>query len=238
MFKQTKKIRIFQDIIEQIEDAIHEGKLSGGDRLPPERELTEILGTSRGTLREALRVLEEKGLIVIKTGAAGGAIVRSSPPHRMTESIFRLIKTWKVSMHDIAEFRIGVEGTTAYLAAGKASKKDIAELKSLLSKAEKCVEGGTAKWDEFIAFDNAIHIKLAQISGNKLFEVVIDSVHENISQYYDRLLKKDLSFMQENISDLKNIVKAVYDGNQEKAREEVQNHVRTFNTYMERKEFL
>ena len=77
LFRAAKQNRIFQDVVEQIQEAIIEGHLKVGDRLPPERELKEMLQTSRSTLREALRVLEQKGLIEIKLGMGGGAVVKT-----------------------------------------------------------------------------------------------------------------------------------------------------------------
>ena len=72
MFRAAKQSRIFQDIVDQIQEAILDGRFKAGDMLPSERELKEMFQTSRGTLREALRVLEQKGLIEIKLGVGGG----------------------------------------------------------------------------------------------------------------------------------------------------------------------
>ncbi len=74
MFQKAKQNRIFQDVVDQIQEAILQGRLKAGNKLPSERELQEIFQTSRGTLREALRVLEQKGLITIKTGVSGGPL--------------------------------------------------------------------------------------------------------------------------------------------------------------------
>jgi len=75
MFKQAKQNRVFQDVVEQIQDAILGGKLA------PRHKNFRRNGNSRicstpvgGTLREALRVLEQKGLIEIKLGVAGGPL--------------------------------------------------------------------------------------------------------------------------------------------------------------------
>jgi len=92
MFQEAKQNRIFQDVIVQIQEAILQGKLKAGDKLPPERELKEMFKTSRGTLREALRVLEQKGLIRIKTGVNGGAIVKPLTTHQVSESLALLIR--------------------------------------------------------------------------------------------------------------------------------------------------
>lgn len=58
MFQEARQNRTFQNVIDQIQEAILQGRLKAGDKLPPERELKEMFNTSRGTLREALRVLE------------------------------------------------------------------------------------------------------------------------------------------------------------------------------------
>ena len=87
MFRTARQNRVYQDIVEQIQDAILNGQLKVGDMLPPERELKEVFQTSRGTLREALRVLEERGLIEIKLGTGGGAVVKAVSSDRVAESL-------------------------------------------------------------------------------------------------------------------------------------------------------
>ena len=93
LFRAAKQNRIFQDVVEQIQEAIIEGHLQVGDRLPAERELKEMLQTSRSTLREALRVLEQKGLIEIKLGMGGGAVVKAVTPDLMVDSLDLLIRS-------------------------------------------------------------------------------------------------------------------------------------------------
>ena len=131
MFTQAKQSRVFQDVIYQIEEAILKGKLKAGDRLPAERELKEIFRTSRGTLREALRVLEQKGLIAIKTGANGGPVVKEVTTRQVSESLGLLIRYQKIPLKDLAEFREGVEGIVAGLAAQRAKRRDKEHLKKL-----------------------------------------------------------------------------------------------------------
>jgi DNA-binding FadR family transcriptional regulator len=87
MFKQAKQNRAFEDVIFQIQEAILQRSLKVGDKLPSERNLREIFKVSRGTLREALRALEQKKLIQIKTGVKGGAIVCHMDTKLMSESL-------------------------------------------------------------------------------------------------------------------------------------------------------
>ena len=77
MFRPAKSHPLYQDTVEQIENAILKGSLKSGEKLPPERELRETMLISRTTLREALKVLKQKGLVEIKLGSKGGAYVKN-----------------------------------------------------------------------------------------------------------------------------------------------------------------
>ncbi len=236
MFQQAKQNRVFQDVIYQIQEAILQGRLKAGDKLPAERELKEMFKTSRGTLREALRVLEQKGLIRIKTGANGGPIVKAVTTHQVSESLALLIRYQSVSLRDLAEFREGVEGIVAALAAERAKKEDIDNLKQLLREAKIYLDEGIARWNDFIHVDNILHMELAHIAGNPVYESVLQTVHDNINRYYNRFLSKEGEIMKENYRDMCKIVKAVEDGQSKKARLLVQDHVNRFNRFMEDKE--
>ena len=143
IFKQARQNRIFQDVIEQIQEAILDGQLKAGDTLPPERELKEMFNTSRGTVREALRVLEERGLIQIKLGVGGGAVIRTVTPERASESIGLLIRSNRVSLDHLAELREGIEGNVASLAAARATATAISPDWRPLSEDAGALHRGT-----------------------------------------------------------------------------------------------
>lgn len=235
LFRKAKQSRIFQDVVDQIQGAILDGRIKPGDRLPAERELGEIFETSRGTLREALRVLEQKGLIDIRLGVGGGAIVKDPGGEQITESLAMMIRSRKISLHDLAEFREGVESIVAGLAAKRASADDIEHLRDLLSQAETCWKAGVERFAEFMRIDEKIHMALAGISGNPIYEVILRTVHDNIHIYYDLFLPSSMDKMNENFQDLKQLVGAVAEGNAERAGELAGNHVRKFLRHMEKK---
>jgi GntR family transcriptional regulator, transcriptional repressor for pyruvate dehydrogenase complex len=234
VFQQVKQSRVFQDVVDQIQEAIVQGKLAPGSRLPAERELTDIFKASRGTLREALRVLEQKGLISIKTGVKGGAVVNILTTHQFSESLDLLIRYQRVSLRDLAEFREGVEGMVAALAAQRATKEDIRHLKTLLNKAGQCLDQGTSGWDAFIRMDNQIHMSLARMAGNPMYESVLQTIYDNIHRYFDRFLPREEKIIQENYQDLCAIVSAVEKGDANEASLLVQDHVFRFNRRMEK----
>lgn len=231
-FRAAKQNRVFQDVVNQIQEAILRRDLRPGDTLPPEREMKEVFGTSRGTLREALRVLEQKGLIEIRLGAGGGAVVQDSPAAPFSDSLDLLIRFQKISLVHLAEFREGVEGTVAGLAAEKAKPEDLETLSTLLAEAEALKAEGPAAWDRFLEVDKAIHQTLARATGNPLYILVHQMVHENIHRYYEDYLAVDDERMVRNAEDLSAIVAAVREGRVEAARAAARDHVRRFSAYM------
>jgi DNA-binding FadR family transcriptional regulator len=134
IFKKAKQNRVFDDVVDQVEGAIIAGRLHEGAKLPPERSLQEIFGVSRGTLREALRVLEHRGLLRIQTGTKGGAFVESLSTDQISDSLGLLIRYRKVSLKDLGEFREVVEGVVAALAVERANEEEIGYLKQPLSQ--------------------------------------------------------------------------------------------------------
>ncbi|MBI9084717.1 MAG: FadR family transcriptional regulator [Desulfobacterales bacterium] len=232
LFKEAKQGRIFQDVVEQIQNAILRGDLKTGDMLPPERELKETFKTSRGTLREALRILEQKGLIEIKLGVSGGAVVKSAMVDQFADNLALIVRFQQIPLIHLAEFREGVEGAVAAIAALRAQKKDLDLLKSLLAEARIHVDGGAGQWDAFLSVDKKVHQALATITGNPMYIMVHQVVHDNIQRYYDQFLPADEKRLNENFQDLCDIVDAIGRGEATEARIFAQRHVRRFNGYM------
>ena len=233
MFHEAKQSKVFQNVVDQIQDAILQGRLKVGSKLPAERELKELFKTSRGTLREALRVLEQKGLITIKTGVNGGAVVEALSTNQVSESLDLLIRYQRVSLRDLAEFREGVEGIVAGLAVERAVSEDIQYLKKLLADAKTQLDEGASGWDNFIRVDNQIHMALAHIAGNPIYESVLQTIYDNIHRYFDQFLPREEALLKENYRDLYEIVEAVENGQAAQAHLLVQNHVYRFNRLME-----
>jgi len=236
MFQAAKQTKVFQDVVEQIQEAILDGRLTAGQTLPAERELKEMLSISRGTLREALRVLEHKGLIEIKLGVGGGSVVRDVDTDQISESLGLLIRSQKVSLNHLAQFREDVEGIVAAHAAGNHTAEDLRELKNLLADAHECSQKGSSHRKAFIGIDKRIHTTLARITGNPVYISVLTSIHDNIHRYYDRFLSMEQAELAENYRDLCDLVGAIENREGDKARSLAQRHVRRFNQYMQNRQ--
>ena len=236
MFQAAKQTKVFEDVVMQIQEAILEGRLKTGDTLPSERQLKDMFNISRGTLREALRVLEQKGLIEIKLGVGGGSVVKDLNADKVSEGLALLIRSQKVSLNHLAEFREDVEGIVAARAAAESTAADIDKLTELLDQARKCIDEGTSQRDAFIEIDKSIHLALAELTQNPIYISVLHSVHDNIHRYYNEFLSMDERELQENYRDLCDLVQAVEKGQADRARRLARDHVRRFNHYMKRRE--
>jgi DNA-binding FadR family transcriptional regulator len=233
MFKKAKQSRVFQDVVEQIQSAIIDGKLAPGSKLPPERELKDMFNTSRGTLREALRVLEQKGLIEIKLGVSGGAIVKRIDAEPIVESLALLIRSGGVSLEHLAEFRIKTEGSLVELAALRATKKDIAKLETLFNRAKACYEKND--WENFLKTDEKMHTYIGTMSRNPVFQFVQKTIHDNIHQYYAEYLPMNKKRTLENLTDFEKIIDAMKINDAKTASAIIMDHVKRFSDKMQEK---
>jgi DNA-binding FadR family transcriptional regulator len=236
MFTKVKQTRAFESIIQQVEGAIVGGSLNAGDRLPPERELQGLLDVSRNTLRESLRVLEQKGLVEIRKGNRGGIFVKGINADSMTDHLGLFVRSQAVGMEDISEFRQDLEGLVTRRAALRASPAAAAELALLLRRAEESAQGGPNRWDEFMQADKAIHLALARIGGNPLHHFFLETVHNNLHRYHiTRYLPRTAPTIRATLSELKAIVAAVTAGEAERAETLARNHVRCATTAMKKR---
>ncbi len=231
MFKKAKQNRVFQDVVEQIQNAILAGKLKPGSKLPAERELKDMFNTSRGTLREALRVLEQKGLIEIKLGVAGGAIVKQIDADPIVESLALLIRSGGISLDHLAEFRIKIEGSIVELATQRATPEDIQEMERLFQEAKKYFEN--QDWENFLKTDEAMHTYIGIMSQNPIFQFVQKSIHENIHQYYEAYLPMNHERTLENLSDFEKLIAAMKIHDSAGAADIIRDHVKRFRKKMQ-----
>ena len=232
-FTRMVPVKSYQHVVEQIQTAICDGTLQEGERLPSELKLKDLFNTSRGTVREALRVLEQKGLVSIRTGVKGGAVVKEANTEAMSDSMALLIRHRKVSLVHLADFRTFLEGYAAERAAALGNREEIAKLKNIISSIRQHVENDPRDWGEFHRLDAMFHRKLAEMSENPLILANLVTVHENIHGYFQNYLPFSRELLLEDFEDLCQIAEAVEKGECEKAGEAARQHIAKFSKYME-----
>src|SRR5690606_1055893 len=118
------------------------GKLKKGDKLPPERELAKQFGVSRLAIREALRSLENAGLISLQRGPKGGAFIQDSSDQKMTEFMQDMLDMGTITLSDLTEARIFILASVARLACERATQEDLAQLEENVKLNEVALETG------------------------------------------------------------------------------------------------
>jgi GntR family transcriptional repressor for pyruvate dehydrogenase complex len=152
--------RAFEEAIEQIADAIRAGDIRTGDRLPSERELSAQMSISRPTLREAIKVLADAGLLDVKPGPGGGMYVKSEiVPRDLTEDRAQL----RVGeLFGILEARRLLEPRVAQLAGLYASEDDYEAMQHSIQLQREHVDDR----ERFIQLDTRFHIAIARATRN------------------------------------------------------------------------
>ena len=188
MLKKVRQSKLYDEIANQIEEAILKGEYKPGDKLPSERDMEEILGASRGTIRSSLRMLEQKGILAIKTGIHGGAFVKEVTPDLLATNIPLLIEHNFVNLEHIACFRRNIEGTIiATLAAKNADAGDVKQLKMMLDNLIKYNFGKDIGWLEFDVQEQKMHIYLGKMTKNPLYEALSAIIMKGVDHFTDHI---------------------------------------------------
>ncbi|MFJ7726786.1 FadR/GntR family transcriptional regulator [Neobacillus sp. NPDC097160] len=163
---------LYLDIVADIEKKIIEGTLKEGDKLPSEREMSKEQNVSRHVVREAFRVLEEKGFLYIHQGK--GVYVIKPQGDIVTESLKRILQNDQTSAEDILEVREFLEVSIIKRAVNRATKEDIDRLKELYKR----MEDKKNIISEFLLEDFNFHLTLANATQNKVFVVLAKTFFE------------------------------------------------------------
>ena len=174
VFTPIRQARASGEIVAQIERAIFGGELSAGDRLQSERELAEQFGVSRITVRDALRVLEARGLVRVKVGASGGAFVAEANTDQVAESLSTMIQLRRMTLSELAEARKVVEAATAELAAQRADPSELARIAATVEQGRQVIREQDSHLDASMNF----HVALAQAAGNEVLYATVRAYHE------------------------------------------------------------
>jgi GntR family transcriptional repressor for pyruvate dehydrogenase complex len=171
MYKAIRTSRLYEQIVEQIEQSILKGTLKAGDQLPAERELAEQFGVSRTAVREAIKALREKGLVEAYSGRGTFITNGTSQAIRQSLDLMMRIGQTEGSAH-LVEVREILEPEIAALAASRAEKQHLAALRETVAVMDAAKHDAEA----FIEADLDFHLALAEAAANPLILSLIDSI--------------------------------------------------------------
>ncbi len=175
-FSGVSRPLLSDEVAERLQRAILSGIFKLGDRLPSEHELAQRFGVSRVVIREALRTLENLGIVAIKGGRTGGAFVASSDVRLFQRALLLNLRLHSLSVEELIEARLIYEPEVARLAAVRATADDLALLERILEQQREEVEHGYFAHPTNLSF----HRAMAQATQNPLLEIVVQTVLELI----------------------------------------------------------
>jgi GntR family transcriptional regulator, transcriptional repressor for pyruvate dehydrogenase complex len=214
---------------EIIAEALHRrialGGYEPGESLPAERELAVALGIGRATLRAALRLLTEQGLVSTRPGRAGGTTVLAAD--RDTPSVGRVDAERERELHYVGDVREVLEPLSARRAAESISAEDAAALEYLAGQQAVGVDG-------FTTLDTRFHIAVASASGNPLLRSLIERAREDFFDWANDLwFRMDLrerddlgAVLDESLAEHRPIAAAIAAGDAHKAERLMFMHIR------------
>lgn len=177
---QLHQPRLAEVVAGILRSRILEGRLSDGARLPKQEELLREFRVSRPSLREALRILETEGLLTVKRGNVGGAVVRAPKPQSTAYMFGLVLQSRQVTLDDLAEALCNVEPVAAALCARRDDRVDtvVPVLRECLQKTERAIGDGVA----FTHLSRQFHEEVVRGCGNETLIVMIGSLEHVWSQ--------------------------------------------------------
>src|SRR3984885_2923957 len=171
MYRAVKTSRLYEQIVQQVEDSILKGQLKPGDQLPAERDLAQRFGVSRTAVREAVKTLREKGLVEAYSGR--GTFVTDGTSQAIRQSLDLMIRiNQQDGSANLVELRLVLEPEIAGVAASRIDE----QLMSTMRETVAIMDRSLREPDAFVEADLDFHLALAEAVGNPLILSLLDSI--------------------------------------------------------------
>ena len=234
----VSRVRTYELVLQSIETQIVSGALRAGERLPPERELAELLGVSRPAVREALRVLEAQGAVRSQVGKGpdSGTTIDRVPSDALARLLRLHVALGSFPLEDVVDTRVALERSSVVLACRNARPEDLARMRSgLLAMDDPEITKET-----FNRLDTAFHVALADAGGNRLMSDVTGAIRESVRMPILATMtampetgKRGWPRVLDGLrADHHAIFTAVEAGHGEQAADQVEAHIRGFSAHM------
>jgi GntR family transcriptional regulator, transcriptional repressor for pyruvate dehydrogenase complex len=186
VYKVVRTSRLYEQIVQQIEESILKGALKPGNQLPAERELAQQFGVSRTAVREAVKALREKGLVEAYSGR--GTFVTDGTSQAIRQSLDLIVKIGQPDgSTSLAELRAILEPEIAALAATRVEEQHLATMREAVAVMDRSMQDP----DAFIEADLDFHLALAEAAANPLILSLIDSIVGLLREQRMRIFRVD-----------------------------------------------
>lgn len=219
-FNPVRTRHPFEEAVTQITEAIRAGDLSVSDRLPSERALALQMDISRPTLREAVKILVDEGVLEVRKGATGGIFVRSDVLPSTINSAGWKVRVSEVS--DLLEARRIIQSNVALLAGTRATEEDYVAMQITLDLLRASLKDRT----RFMQLDERFQLTLARASRNHVLINSVQNILRQIRIARDFALREEQAMTSEwALSSLTRIYDAVKSGDPAAISREMDEHL-------------
>lgn len=177
--------KLHQEVLDRLMARIHAGEFAPGEQLPSERDLMDVYGVGRPSIREALQQLERSGLVSISHGERARVLLPTAQAmvEQMTDAARYLLSVEPRTLDHLKEARVLLEAGVARLAAQRADAAGLALLRQRLDEHRQ------ASLDDFLERDIAFHRQIAAMSGNPVFPAAVEGMLAWLGAYYHSLVR-------------------------------------------------
>lgn len=224
MLRPVRSGNAFEETVERLLQAVKLGVVPFGAKMPPERELAAQLGISRVTLREAIRALQDAGYLDVRRGRYGGAFVVYQPPDPGQGDLRRALSEMAPgALDDALTFRMAVEcGAAEVLAglsgSGRLTAEQIGTLRRRLAEVN---EAGPV---DYRRLDTAFHLAIAELTGSPLLAAACADARLRVTDLLNAIPILSVNIQHSAVQHAA-IVEAILDGDPERARRAVAEHL-------------
>jgi GntR family transcriptional regulator, transcriptional repressor for pyruvate dehydrogenase complex len=219
VYKLVRTSRLYEQIVQQIEESIVKGNLKPGDQLPAERELAQRFGVSRTAVREAVKALREKGLVEAYSGR--GTFITDGTTQAVRQSLDLLVKIGQPDGSAyLTEVRAILEPEIAALAAARIQESELATMREAVAVMDRAQHSP----DTFIEADLDFHLALAEGASNPIILSLLDSIVGLLREERMRIFRVVGGTERGQIHH-KRILEAIESRDAQKAREAMRAHM-------------
>lgn len=219
VYKAVRTSRLYEQIVQQIEESILKGALKPGDQLPAERELAQNFGVSRTAVREAVKALREKGLVEAYSGR--GTFITNGTSQAIRQSLDLMSRIGQQEgLAHLAELRQILEPEIAALAATRIEDQLLATMREAVATMDRNLHDP----DAYIEADLDFHLALAEAAANPLVLSLLDSIVGLLREQRLRIFRVD-GGPERGQFHHKRILAATEARDSEKAREAMRAHL-------------
>jgi len=190
MMTIIQKRSLAEEVAEQLRKAIANGKYKTGEQLPIEPELMKQFGVGRSSVREAIRILANSGLLRVQQGV--GTFIEA--PAGINEPFHQRLK--RAEAHDLDEVRQLLEMKIAEKAAANRTEKDLEKIKAKLDKRTAMAHGGSM--EDCIEADIEFHMSIAEAAGNPILTDLYQSFSIQLKSWFLKIYP-DVTIFQDTL---------------------------------------